>query len=223
MRRSGNPMDTPKLTKISNLIAALARSPLEFPAYVRYLPFWGQHPTTSQLPWISFGALRRLERFLQPSHHVFEYGGGGSTLWFARHVGSVLTMESDSAWHGHLIKRIAELRLSNVRCELQPISGDTPQSFTTNAFFNRIKESLWDVVLVDCYCGFSASRYGLTRPFALKLALEHTKVGGLVVLDDSWMFRDLIQPRTGWQIVDYVGPGPCRYGVTSTAVFERTA
>jgi hypothetical protein len=216
-------MDNSYFSKFTGLIGAFARSPQYIPAYVGRLPLWGRQPIECELPWISFGALRFLRSYVRPTHTVFEYGGGGSTLWFARHARSVLTMESHPDWHRTLTATLAAKGLTNTVCEFHPISGDTPEAFQSDPFFRRIESGKWDIILIDCYCGHSASRYGFTRPFALELAFQQLNPGGLIVLDDSWMFKELLGPRRGWRITNFTGPGPCRYGVTSTAIFERLA
>lgn len=216
-------MNNSYFEKATSLMGALARSPGDWPAYLRYLPCWGRQPIDCGMPWTSFGALRFLAGYVRPIHDVFEYGGGGSTLWFARHVHSVLTMESHADWHRTLVSTLKAQSLANAACEYHPLSSDYPDQFKGDEFFQRITSGTWDIILVDCYCGHSAKPFGFTRPFALELAFRHTKPGGIIVLDDSWMFKELLGPRSGWRVTDYVGPGPCRYGVTSTAIFEKLA
>jgi hypothetical protein len=214
-------MDNSYLQKGSSLALSLLRSPSQIWPYLCYNPFWRRQPVDVGLPWISFGALKFLNTFLRPEHEVFEYGGGGSTLYFARRTNRVLTLENHPEWHKILTAALAQKQLHNAQCVYQPVSGDEPGLFRNDAFFQRIREQLWDVVLIDCYCGYSTTRYGLLRPYAFKLALNQVKRGGIIVLDDSWMYRELLASRTGWRITDFVGAGPCRYGVTSTAVFEK--
>ena len=216
-------MDNSYFAKASGLLAGLARSPQHFPSYLRHLPLWGRQPVDYEIPWVSFRALDFLRKFVRRDHRVFEYGGGGSTLWFARRTRSVLTMESHPDWHRTLTAKLAAQGLTNATCEYHALSGDMPAQFEHDAFFRRIESGMWDIILVDCYCGYSASRYGFTRPFALELAFRQLNPGGVIVLDDSWMFQEFLGPRPGWRIVDFVGPGPCRYGVTSTAIFEKLA
>ena len=214
-------MDNAHPQKIFAIASCLLRSPSQIWPYLRYNPLWGRRPVDVGLPWISFGALEFLDTFLHPEHEVFEYGGGGSTLYFAQRAHHVLTMENHPVWHGILGTALAQKQLDNAQCEYHPISGDAPEQFRNDAFFRRIEEQLWDVILIDCYCGYSTTRYGLLRPYAFELAIAQVKPGGIIVLDDSWMYRELLAPRPGWRITDYVGVGPCRFGVTSTAVFEK--
>ena len=58
-------------------------------------------------------------------------------------------------------------------------------------------------------------------PAAFAAALPHVNPGGVIVVDDSWMFPELLVPRAGWEIHNFVGVGPSRYGVTSTAILRR--
>lgn len=213
-------MDNSYFAKATGLLWALVRAPQHILAYLSHLPLWGRQPLDYGVPWISFSALHFLSRHVRPHHRVFEYGGGGSTLWFARRAASVLTMESHPDWHRTLTTTLASHALTNAICEYHPLSGDTPDQFADAPFFRRIESATWDIILVDCYCGHSASRYGFTRPFALELAFRQLNPGGIIVLDDSWMFKEFLGARPGWRITDFIGPGPCRYGVTSTAIFE---
>jgi hypothetical protein len=214
-------MDISRFKKITNLGSSLLRSPDLIGPYLRYSPAWGCTPVKSGLPWISFGAIDFLNHYIRPDHSVFEYGGGGSTIYFARKARSVLTMESHPDWHRTLTAEIAARGLTNVECELHPISSLHLADFQADTYFQRVCSQTWDIILIDCYCGYSDVRYGETRRFALELSLHQVKPGGLIVIDDSWMFPELLKPRQGWRITDYIAPGPCRYGVTSTAILEK--
>jgi hypothetical protein len=214
-------MDNTYLQKGSSLALSLLRSPSQIWPYLHYNPLWGRQPVDVRLPWVSFGALKFIDKFLRPEHQVFEYGGGGSTMYFASRTQRVLTMESHPDWHKTLTTALTQSRFLNVQCEYQPINGEEPSQFRNSIFFERIYEQLWDVILIDCFCGYSRTRYGLLRPYAFDLAIDQVKPGGIIVLDDSWMYRELLAPRSGWRITDYIGAGPCRYGVTSTAIFEK--
>ena len=214
-------MDNSHLQKWLSLATELLCTPSQIWPYLKYSPLWGRQPIDVKLPWISFGALRFLNSFLRPEHEVFEFGGGGSTLYFAQRTHRVVTMESHPEWHKILTAALAQHQLQNAVCELHPITGDDAALFQGDLFFQRVREQLWDVILIDCYCGYSKSRYGLTRPYAFELAQLQLKPGGIIVLDDSWMFPELVETEQGWRITDYMGPGPCRYGVTSTAIFEK--
>src|SRR5262245_28763699 len=55
-------------------------------------------PISAQVPWLTFGAVRFLESRLASTQRVFEYGSGGSTLFLARRVEQVISVEHDVRW-----------------------------------------------------------------------------------------------------------------------------
>jgi hypothetical protein len=214
-------MNTPYRRKFAMLAGALLRSPGDIPGWAGNLPLWGRTPLQVGLPWWSYAAIRQVGQFLQPQHQVFEYGSGGSSLYLARRAARVLAVENDAAWHRLVCSAALAHGLPGLECELHPLRDDSLDSFRQSSFSQRIRSQLWDVVVVDCHCGFNVPPYGVIRPAAFSDALDQIRPGGLLVLDDSWMFPELLQPRPGWSITDYQGVGPCRYGVTSTAVLQR--
>jgi len=50
-------------------------------------------------PWLSDDAIAYLESILTPEMHVIEHGSGGSTLWFASRVVTVIAYEHDTDWY----------------------------------------------------------------------------------------------------------------------------
>lgn len=58
--------------------------------------------------WVTFDALDYLTEHLLPTHRIFEYGGGGSTLFFLRRALSVVTVEHHEAWFNTLSQILAK-------------------------------------------------------------------------------------------------------------------
>lgn len=203
------------------LAASMVRAPRDIPGWMHTLPFLGRTPIGMQLPWWSYGAIRYMDRYLTSTHRVFEYGSGGSSLFLARRAAAVVAVENDPAWHRLVVDTAAAHGLAHLSCELHPLSDDSLASFRRSEFSRRIAADVWDVVVIDCHCGFNEAPFGVIRPAAFADALERVRPGGLIVLDDSWMFPDLLLPRDGWTITTFQGLGPCRYGTTSTAILQR--
>jgi hypothetical protein len=216
-------MDTPYWQKFTALAKSLASSPRDAVAWARHLPVWGRRPSDLELPWWSYGAIRRYGELLRPTHRVFEYGSGGSSFFTARRAASVLSVENDPAWHQLVTGFAQQRKLANLTCELHLLQDDQLATFQASTFCRRVTSGLWDVIIIDCHCGFQSGRYGITRPTAFAASLPQVNHGGFLILDDSWMYPELLAPRAGWIIKEYIGTGPCRYGVTSTAVFQREA
>jgi len=57
------------------------------------------------LPWMSWSAIEFLETEIQPRTKVFEWGGGGSTLFFKKMGCCVTTIESDPTWYEEIRRR----------------------------------------------------------------------------------------------------------------------
>jgi hypothetical protein len=214
-------MDTRYSEKALTLAKSLARSPRDLPGYLAHLPLWGRRPVDVRLPWFSAGAIRFLEKNIRPTDRVFEFGSGGSTFFFAERSAAVLSVENDPAWHTLVVERLRARGLANASCELHPLADDSLASFHHSTFSQRIASGTWNIVIVDCHLGFGAARYGVIRPAAFALARDRVAPGGFIVLDDSWMFPELLQPVAGWEVQNFIGVGPCRYGVTSTAIVRR--
>ena len=59
---------------------------------IKNFPYWwinlrsNKSPLIDKRPWISFGAILFLEKILKKDMQVYEYGSGGSTLFFAQRV-----------------------------------------------------------------------------------------------------------------------------------------
>lgn len=217
-------MDQSRTRKILDVAVALLREPTDAPRYLRMLPAWRKQPLDHALPWYSFGAIDRLKARLRPTDRVFEYGGGGSTLFYAQRTASVTVAESHAGWASVINDATRLGGFDNVSLALHPLDDDNADGYLTHSFFSCIENGApWDVISVDCFCGFrTGGRGGALRPHALSLARRCLADNGCIVLDDSWMYPDEIAHQPGWIIENFAGLGPCRYGVTSTAIITRT-
>lgn len=72
-------------------------------------------PFTSDEPWVTYPAIAWMERTLTREMRGFEYGSGGSTLFFARRVGEITAAEHDAGWAERVRAAAVAERMSNVR------------------------------------------------------------------------------------------------------------
>lgn len=206
-------MPSTRPRRAARLALALARHPLDIPRYATQ-GFRDTHSTTEmELPWFSFSAIRYLERKLTGSEVVYEYGGGGSTLFFARRVRRVVTVENDQEWLDELDGRLAARGLKNV--ELIHASADfsDPASFAESDFALALPSDPADVVLIDSY---DVSPPHPLRPKLFPYAEERVKPGGMVVLDDSSRYRFLRHQSQAREVHTEYGTGPARRLATAT-------
>jgi predicted O-methyltransferase YrrM len=210
-------------------------------AHLRWLNAWsrGQRKGGSSIadesPWMTFGAIHRLRGALARARgeaRVFEWGSGGSTIFFARRAHSVVAVENDRAWAEKVRQACAERGLQRATVHYVPgepaPGGDPsdPQQFasasmthsgeTFRAYAETIashpNESL-DIVVVD----------GRARPACLRLAMPKLKPGGLLVLDNSdraWYARARAL-ADAWPRASYRGPGPYCPQFWETTIWQR--
>lgn len=172
-----------------------------------------------RLPWVTYAAAGFLEPRIA-GRRVFEWGAGGSTLWFSdRGAVSVDSVDHDPAWVAAV--RRAAAPDARVRVLFRParagaaVPGDPadPDGYASavvpGASFREYARAIgayparhFGVVLID----------GRSRCACFKAAVPHVAAGGLVVLDDSsrgryrWCLEEAA--RLGWERHDFTGAGP---------------
>lgn len=155
-----------------------------------------RNSVADQQPWINFKAIDYLNEHLERGHTLFEYGGGGSTLFFLNRVAKVVTVEHDELWFNVLSKKISEMGITHWEGIFQ--SGESftgggvrqpeiPADFMSSTkgqqdlSYERYAKSIhryngpaFDWVLVD----------GRARPSCMVESFEHLRSGGYLIIDN---------------------------------------
>lgn len=197
------------------------------------------------VPWITYPAFRQLARIVKPDWRVFEYGCGGSSLWWAKHTKEVFSVEHDAAWAARIaaqappnlkiavcaageacslerqdavakfIAHPPELPLSPVH-EHNVMHGLVTEPFV--AYATEIVEhprESFDVVVVD----------GMARVLSAWLAARYVKPDGVIVFDnaDRWQYNSgyRLLSKMGFKRIDFYGPGPVNRLEWCTSLFVR--
>lgn len=141
-------------------------------------------------PWISDKAKKWLVSFLKPNMVVFEYGSGGSTIFFARRVRKIISVEYQLSWFFGVWIALWGRGIFNFRLHLaRPERGakikrdymssdPNINSFSFKKFVTTIdqySDHYFDLVFVD----------GRARNQCVKHAIPKVKKGGYLMLDDS--------------------------------------
>lgn len=159
----------------------------------------GASSVVDELPWIAFPAIDILNKRINSSSKVFEYGGGGSTLYFLNHAGEVITVEHNEEWFRILSAKISSRKKDNSKWKGEFIpaeKGDlgpspdasNPEHYSSTdeqsaghnykryaSDIDRFQDGYFDCVVVD----------GRSRPSCIMHALPKIKKGGCLVLDNS--------------------------------------
>lgn len=151
------------------------------------------------LPWLTYPAIRFLAPRIRSDFAVFEFGAGGSTLWWAERVARVVAVEHNPVW------------LDVVR---QRAPGNATVLFAeAEGYPGAARGGLWDVVVVD----------GICRTDCARQSLEALTPAGVVVWDNTDEDGDgyaLLESR-GFRRLDFWGLGPLLPFEWSTSIFYR--
>lgn len=206
-----------KLVKLSNLTRTLAIQP-------NHIIRWGTHNLVMrrscldlELPWFSYSSIDFLDSWLEPHMTVFEWGSGGSTLFFARRVKQVVSVEHDPVWHERLGDRLRTADIDNVTLLLRSASFDDARAFAASEFAAGLPDGTADVVVIDSYDAVTPHPF---RPILLPIALQRVSSRGLVVLDDSSRYTDALSGFPPHSVKRFIGVGPGRLDTTETAIIE---
>lgn len=213
--------DVTHLQRGLRLLGALARRPFDLPRYVRYLPAWNRWPADVEQPWMSFGAIDFLRRRLTPTTGIFEFGSGGSSFFFARRAGQVHSVENILEWQQRVATLAKQRGLANLRCDYHPIDITRPDLYPGLSYLSALQPRAHDIIVVDGFCDYQNAEHGLLRDLTFDRALACVRrPGGIIVVDDYWRFPAMAARAPAARLTVFESAGPCRYGVTSTAVFE---
>jgi Methyltransferase domain len=157
-------------------------------ALLMWFPRWlrSQRRTSldDALPWITYEAQRALERILTPEMRVFEYGSGGSTLFFAQRVAELVSVEHDPDWHAKVQARLgsrSELILVPSTDEAPGDYASTDERHVGRSFrayaeaIDRFPDGYFDLLLIDGRARASCFRHGRAK----------VRAGGWIMLDNS--------------------------------------
>jgi Methyltransferase domain len=163
---------------------------------------------------MTYKATSWLERYLRKDMSVFEYGSGGSTVFFANRVRRVISVEHDALWHRQVSEVLERRGLTNCEYLLREpqqapsnrpteyrwdLYTSTDRAFAGLVFDGYVKtidpfpESTFDLVVVDGRARASCVHHGLPK----------VRPGGVLLLDDT------DRPEYA-EAVNWLGPRPRR-------------
>jgi len=193
--------------------------------YVGWRTRQGGSALDDREPWLTFAARRRLDQIVRPGMRVFEYGSGGSTLWFADRGANDVSVEHDPDW----CRRVAEhlpVGVTLVLIEPEPASvqaGSVDYESSDPRYrgmsFEAYAQSVTgyapvDLVLVDGRARIGSARAGMNA----------VKPGGWLVLDDSQRteYAEIFK-LIAWPFERFPGPKPYSEAFAETTIWRRPA
>lgn len=212
--------------------------------HMRYLGKWhrdmqsGDNTLNRAQPWMTYDAQQFLAEICKPDMRIFEWGSGGSTLFFASRCAQVVTIEHDAPWVGFVREKIRQCGIKNV--DLRGVAGEkTDGSLPLNpenaddfaskdpksaglSFEKYVKTiddfppEYFDMVVVD----------GRARNSCIKRAIPHIRQGGFLAVDNADRkyylapFPQLNNPQM-WEKTEFEGPVFFQHAFSKTSFFRK--
>lgn len=168
------------------------------------------------IPWYTWSCVHWLEEWLTKEMTVFEWGSGGSTIFFAHRCKAVVSVEHNAPLVAPLFETLQNLGLhKNAHIIIEPPENYHIQEYesqdehyaNTHNFKNyaraidRYPNEYFDLVAVD----------GRARPACIIHAIPKVKPGGILLLDNAERYYytaavDKI-PRS-WKQIAFYDHGP---------------
>ena len=158
------------------------------------------------LPWYTYSAIEYLNEFDFSDKMVFEYGSGGSSLFWASKAKNCVSVEHDENWFQFVNERVFD----NQRIVLR---------VTEHEYSNAIleEENDFDIVVID----------GKWRDSCASAAVKKIRADGMIILDNAdraeWddEYRKAVDVINGLGFfqIDFKGIGPCNDYAWVTSLF----
>jgi hypothetical protein len=219
---------------------AILRKPRSIYPILKYGYLWhkynnGQANSISEkMPWLCFSAIGHLEKLIKPSMRVFEYGSGGSTLYWSTRVANLVSIEHDKEWGKVMKREIFNNNIQNIDyfliepCpdpEFNEKSFEYPTDYISSDplyygknFKNYVKkiedypDNSFDIITVD----------GRARPSCILHSMQKLKNNGFLVVDNTER-KHYLKPFLfeNWKIWHHYGPVPFTYNFSQTTILQK--
>jgi hypothetical protein len=156
------------------------------------------------IPWYTYPAIEFLGNLTTEPLSLFEYGSGNSTIWSAKRVSHIVSVEHDRAWYDQVKQKTPTAQnLEYIWSEQDCYEGQIARY-----------QKEFDIIVID----------GIRRPGCAQHALAHIKSfgGSIVILDNSDWYPALtgfITKELGWSRVDMSGFGPINDYTWTTSIW----
>jgi hypothetical protein len=196
----------------------------------------GRNSVIDKMPWLSFSAIEFLKKEAEPDMLVFEYGSGGSTLFWASRAKYVISVEHDRSWFEKMNAELIRDQITNVDYLLEEAQEDqvfakksiqNPDDYISEGkdysgknFQNYVKtidkypDEHFDIIVID----------GRARPSCIKHAIIKLKHEGYLVVDNSereYYLSSFQFSKAEWKTWNFYGPVPYIYHFSQTTILKK--
>jgi predicted O-methyltransferase YrrM len=198
----------------------------------------GESTMSLGLPWMTYDAIDYIKGITSKEKNVFEWGSGGSTIFFASLCNQIISVEHNKEWIKILKEKLKELKYDNVllnEIEAENIDGfsklnpENADDFVSKEiksaglsyekyakFINQYNNNYFDIIVVD----------GRVRNSCIKQAIPHIKKGGYLIVDNSdrkyYLSKfDTFNNKNEWEKKEFMGPVFFQHSFSKTTIFRR--
>jgi len=152
---------------------------------------YGRTALREGLPWITPGAIAYLNTIIKPTWRVFEWGSGGSSVYFVSHCAEYVAIEHDANWITRTRDLLTKRGFDPYVVNLVKPDPDGEHHAYADAILD-FPDNSFDLISVD---GEATS-----RKWCIPNCMPKIKPGGWLMLDNSNWYEDV----TGWQRQDFI-------------------
>lgn len=159
------------------------------------------------LPWVTYSFIDFIKERINKNQHIFEYGSGSSTIFYALRAGTVTSVEHDKGWLDK-IKNTSPANAEMIYCQLETDGEYAKKAILLNKKF--------DIIIVD----------GRDRVNCCKYSVDALSPNGVLILDDSE--REVYNPARvllksqGFKEISFSGISPGLFYEKATSVFYKS-
>ena len=184
-----------------------------------------------ELPWITRESFHFINSVLSDNLSIFEFGSGGSSIFFLKRAKHFVSVEHNSDWYqkvSHLInsknysrKKIDYfLRESSGQIEENYISiSDKELELISNFYDDYISvidsysDNYFDLIIID----------GKSRIKALDKSIPKLKCGGYLIFDnaDRIHYQKRLKEINDWMVLESYGPTIFDMSFNQTNVYQK--
>lgn len=128
-------------------------------------------------PWLTRQMIGILETWLRPGDAGLEFGSGRSTIWLAKRIRYLVSVEHDVKWHARVSAKLGEAGLlgTTVDYRLRPCDPEGDYHGSYVHVVRTLAPASLDFCLVD----------GVARDHCTLAALDLLKPGGALIIDNA--------------------------------------
>jgi hypothetical protein len=161
-------------------------------------------------PWIAQGAVRYLDQNLNKNWVGIEWGSGRSTIWFARRLNTLLSIEHNEKWY----RLVSSTLSANAECRLIPLNHLEREP--TKPIYDPLPDYVAVVNELD-QINFAVVD-GHYRQACIRATLPKLSAGGLLVVDNTdWLPIEKWGVPREWPIIHQ-----SRNVMTQTTIWKKT-